>query len=91
MILSQGFIDSANEDPNRTGCSIICNDDKFDKYVFEAAQKIGEPPYCVAAYPGVKFYEKYGARNCQTWANDVLNLAKKNYIANEDCRTCWKD
>ena len=87
MAWSQGNID-AGEDQEK-GCQMLCDDDKFDKYATDAANEIGAPKYCVAANPGTMPY-MLGARNCQTWVNDVLNKAKKNYLKNEKCPKCFK-
>lgn len=89
MISSQGRLDKTGEFPTNAKCSLFCGDDKFDKYAFEAATEIGEPTYCVWGYPGTGAY-KNGSRNCQTWADDVLELAKRKYLANEDCPDCFK-
>ena len=82
MLWSRGRIDREGELPDNPKCTMICEDDKFDKYVFEAATEIGEPTYCII--PGV-----LGARNCQTWASDVLDLAKKKYLEGENCPQCF--
>ena len=87
LILSQGQIDQ-NESSDNPLCQTFCNDDKFDKYVTEAANEIGAPLYCVGAYPGTIPYLA-GARNCQTWAREVLSRAKKKYLENEDCPKCF--
>jgi len=89
IVISQGKIDRENEYPANPKCKMICNDDNFDKYVFEAAREIGAPTYCIWAYPGTKMH-LLGARNCQTWANDVLTLAKQKYFQGEDCPKCFK-
>jgi hypothetical protein len=87
MFWSQGWIDDKEHEDR--GCALVCKDDKFDKYVLEAANEIGAPSYCVTAYPGNLSY-LLGARNCQTWADDVLNLAEKKYLKNEKCPDCFK-
>lgn len=87
MAWSQGRIDR-NEDQEK-GCQMVCDDDKFDKYVLDAVNEIGAPTYCVIAYPG-SIYHALGARNCQTWANDVLNKAKEKYLKDEKCPKCFK-
>ncbi len=87
MIWSQGWIDD-NERTDRM-CQMVCDDDKFDNYVFQAANEIGAPAYCVMANPGTLPHLS-GARNCQTWANDVLALAKKKYLESEKCPKCFK-
>jgi hypothetical protein len=70
-------------------CPLVCNDDKFDSYVFQAAAEIGAPTYCPLAYPGTPFHAA-GARNCVTWIDDVLSLAKENYLKSEKCPQCFK-
>ena len=87
-LLSKGDRNS-DEDPDNPKCKLICDDDKFDSYVIEAADQIGVPLYNVGAYPGLPGY-LIGARNCQTWAREVLELAKQNYLANEECPKCFK-
>jgi RHS repeat-associated protein len=76
-------------------CSPLCNDNKFDAYVLQAAQEIGAPTYCATASAswglGGLVQEAEGARNCQSWASDVIAKAKKNYLAHEKCATCFKD
>ena len=89
MVSSQGFVDKVEESPTNPKCSLVCGDDKFDKYTVEAAAEIGAPTYCVWGYPGTRAHKK-GSRNCQTWADDVLELAKQKYLANEDCPDCFK-
>jgi hypothetical protein len=87
MIWGQGRIDD-NERPANSKCAMVCSDNKFDKYVKQAAKEIGAPTYCVTAYPGT-LPHLLGARNCQTWADDVLNLAKKKYREKEKCPKCF--
>ncbi len=70
-------------------CKTICGDDKFDSYVLDAAREIGAPTYCALAFKGT-VYHLAGARNCQTWIDDVIDLAKDNYLENEDCPSCFK-
>ncbi|MDX1455620.1 MAG: RHS repeat-associated core domain-containing protein [Gammaproteobacteria bacterium] len=70
-------------------CNMICFDDKFDSYVKEAAAEIGEPNYNLAAFRGLPAHMA-GARNCQTWVDDVINLAKEKYIEGEECPSCFK-
>jgi len=88
MLWSQGRIDD-NEYPDNPKCEMVCSDDKFDQYVLEAAREIGAPSYCVTAYPMTTPWI-YGARNCQTWADDVLILAKEKYLEKEKCPQCFK-
>lgn len=84
---SQGRIDG-NEDQNK-GCVMVCDDDKFDAYVLASADEIGAPKYCLIAYPGT-LPHLAGARNCQTWADDVLQRAKEKYLKAETCPKCFK-
>jgi hypothetical protein len=75
-------------------CSPLCNDNKFDAYVLAAATEIGAPTYCVIASAEFGLSglaaEAAGARNCQSWARDVIAKAKQNYLAHESCPTCFK-
>ena len=82
---SQGKVDRI-EDPNK-GCRLICDDDRFDAYVFAAAQQVGAPTYCILAFKGSPMYER-GARNCQSWTDEVLSIARRNYLANVPCPKC---
>ncbi len=88
MFWSQGEV-KENEKPSNPKCRMVCEDDRFDKYVKKAATKIGEPTYCVAAYPGTTPH-LLGARNCQTWAKDVVSLAKEMYKEKVQCPDCFK-
>lgn len=38
-------------------------------------EKVGAPKYAVDAYPGTPAYI-LGARNCQTWVDQVLDVAR---------------
>lgn len=87
MFWSQGRID--DDESQDKGCRMVCDDDKFDKYVFEAAKEVGALTYCVTAYPG-KLPYTLGDRNCQTWVDDVLKKAKRKYLQNEQCPKCFK-
>jgi RHS repeat-associated protein len=75
-------------------CSPLCNDDKFDAYVLAAAKEIGPPTYCAIASAEFGLSglaaEAAGARNCQSWARDVLAKAKQNYLAHENCPMCFR-
>ena len=88
MLLSQGRIDD-NEVTNGL-CVMICDDDGFDRFLRNAVDEIGAPTYCVGAYPGTPEY-KAGARNCQTWANDVIRVARRNYLEtfSGSCPRCF--
>jgi RHS repeat-associated protein len=85
---SQGRLDTEGEDPDRT-CPLVCGDEEFDKYVVRAAETIGTPNYCLFATPGT-IGHALGARNCQTWVDDVLELAKKNYLNDVSCPRCFQ-
>jgi hypothetical protein len=89
----KGVVGGQNEQDSGR-CSTICNDNKFDAYVLTAAQEIGAPTYCAIASAdfGVSGLaaEAAGARNCQSWARDVIAKAKKAYLADEKCPMCFK-
>ncbi|MBT8060772.1 MAG: hypothetical protein KJO33_14320, partial [Gammaproteobacteria bacterium] len=90
ILLSQGRIDS-NEFENEL-CVSVCDDDRFDAFVHDAVNEVGAPSYCVGAFPGTPEH-KAGARNCQTWANEVIDVARRNYLeANRNgCPNCFTD
>ena len=77
---SAGRIDS-NETVNEK-CVTISEDPEFDRAVHQAAQARGAPRYNVTAYPGT-IQHTLGFRNCQTWADDVLNMAQEIVDQNE--------
>jgi RHS repeat-associated protein len=87
MSWSKGRIDN-NEDQIK-GCRTVCWDNAFDKYVLEAANEVGAPTYCLLAYPGT-LPHMLGARNCQTWDDEVLAIAKEKYLSHEKCPACFK-
>ena len=66
---------------------MVCDDDKFDKYVLAASNYA--PKYSVIAYPGTNPY-MFGFRNCQSWASEVIERAKKEYLKKESCPKCFK-
>jgi RHS repeat-associated protein len=68
----------------------ICNDDRFDQYVLDAARSIPPPTYCVLATKNNIGILLTGARNCQTWALEVIEKAKEEYRKNEKCPQCFK-
>lgn len=88
LFLSQGRIDN-NEWENAL-CVMVCDDDRFDQFVKDAVNQVGAPTYCIGAYPGTPEY-KAGARNCQTWADEVIRLARKNYLEGNrvNCPRCF--
>jgi hypothetical protein len=88
IFLSQGRID--NNEWENTLCVMVCDDDRFDQFVKDAVNQIGAPTYCIGAFPGTPEY-KAGARNCQTWADEVIRLARKNYLAGNrvNCPRCF--
>lgn len=66
---------------------MICKDDKFDQWVFKAANDIGAPTYCFMGSSG----QVDGGINCQEWARLVLQQAKQEYLyANPKCPECFK-
>jgi RHS repeat-associated protein len=89
----QGVVAGQNEQDGGR-CTSLCNDNKFDAYVLAAAQEIGAPTYCAIASAEFGLSglaaEAAGARNCQSWARDVIAKAKQNYLAHENCPTCFK-
>jgi len=82
---SQGWVDNDEMDFNPK-CELICEDPAFDKYVLDAANYT--PRYNIAAYPGTMAYS-LGYRNCQSWAREVLEKAKQEYLDNENCPKCF--
>ncbi|WP_434031669.1 RHS repeat domain-containing protein [[Pseudomonas] boreopolis] len=80
MFWSQGRIDN-NEIKNNGKCEVISKDAKFDEAVEKAVKEIGAPKYNLLAYPAGPGAGAYllGARNCQTWADDVIKKAIQDY------------
>jgi hypothetical protein len=91
-IWSQGKVETGKDIEVDAGkChTMICNDDKFDKYVLDAARSMPPPTYCVLATKTNFGVLMTGARNCQTWVLDVLDKAKREYLQNETCPKCFK-
>lgn len=92
IFLNQGWVDRRSEGPGSERrmnykCKRICSDDKFDKYVLEAANNA--PNYNITAYKWNPIYW-FGFRNCQSWASEVIEKAKEKYLKNEDCPKCFK-
>ncbi|GAB6192614.1 NHL domain-containing protein [Desulfocastanea catecholica] len=77
LLWSDGFIDN-DENKSNDQCEEISDDPKFDEAVKKAVNEIGTPKYNVYAYP-ITTPHMFGARNCQTWADDVLDRARKMY------------
>ena len=77
MVASQGRIDS-NEKKDNGKCATISTDPKFDDAVKKAVDEVGVPKYNVVAYPLTAPYI-LGFRDCQTWAQEVLNTAQDIY------------
>lgn len=75
MIWSQGFIDS-DEYTDNAKCETISEDSDFDKAMLQAIKETGAPKYNVWSYPGTTPC-LLGARNCQTWADDVIWRAQQ--------------
>lgn len=69
--------------------TMVCSDDRFDKYVFEAATKV-PTTYCVLPSGRGSLLQALGARNCQSWADEVIRKAREEYLRNETCPTCFK-
>ena len=74
-------------------CTSVCDDYKFDDYVLSAAAK-NQPTYCPIAAPWGGLLgavaQGFGARNCQSWATEVLQKAKEEYLRSEPCPKCFK-
>ena len=85
MLFSQGQV-TPNEDPNRSGCKMICDDNKFDKYVSEAAKF--KPNYGIWSFFSELGFMT-GTYNCQSWTDEVLSRAKIKYINKEKCQKCF--
>ena len=91
MIWSQGFIDD-NEHLDNPHSIIISENPDFDTAVLKAIDEIGAPKYNVAAYPYTPAHA-IGARNCQTWADEVLDRANeilKNQPTQNSCKESIK-
>ena len=75
---SDGWVDtSENEIDDWDGgerCETIREDNSLDKYVL--AQRNYVPKYSIVAYPYTTPY-MFGARNCQTWVDTVLDQARE--------------
>ncbi|MEM7465428.1 MAG: RHS repeat-associated core domain-containing protein [Pseudomonadota bacterium] len=84
MLWSPGQLDREGELPSNPRCKLICDDDAFDQYVFEASNVVGETTYSIV--PLVP-----GSHNCQSWASAVLKFAKKRYLESESCPKCFRD
>ena len=76
--LSRGRV-RPTDDPNNSKCETLVSDNSKDQDVLDAVFKVGEPMYSIAAgrYPvdvslGLMLF---GARNCQSWVQDVLSEA----------------
>ena len=89
-LLSPGSV-LHNEKAN-SQCTTLCNDPNFDSAVLSAISTIGTPTYCLLAIHG-SAYADVGLRNCQTWTEDVLNLAKQTYTERygkgNKCQKCF--
>jgi hypothetical protein len=73
MAWSQGRIDN-DESTSNSHCKSVPKDPKLDRAVEKAISEIGAPKYNVWAYPST-ITHALGARNCQSWAADVLRRA----------------
>ena len=74
MLWSQGWVDYENELPFNDYCETISDDENFADAIQQAVTEIGAPKYNVYAYRGTTPHW-LGARNCQTWADDVIKRA----------------
>ena len=77
MLWSDGFIDN-NEKTDNGSCESVNDDPKFDKATLKAISEIGAPKYNFYAYPFTTPH-MFGARNCQTWADEVIDRATEIY------------
>ena len=59
-------------------CETINDDPAFDAAALQAIGQIGAPKYNVFAYPFTTPY-LLGARNCQTWADEIIKRAAEIY------------
>jgi len=73
IVWSQGRI-SNDESTGNGHCKSVSKDPRFDRAVGRAINEIGRPKYNVWAYPRTVTHA-IGARNCQTWAENVLRPA----------------
>jgi RHS repeat-associated protein len=88
----KGIVGGDEKDEGR--CTMLCNDDKFDAYVNAAAAAIGAPTYCpigsIEFGPAGIAAMAAGGINCQTWTRLVIEKAKRDYLANNNCPKCFK-
>ena len=70
---SQGRL-SNDESTSNDQCKSVSKDPKFDRAVEKAISGVGRPKYNVWAYPST-ITHALGARNCQSWAAQVLRRA----------------
>ena len=75
MAWSQGWIDK-KEAAGNSQCKSVSKDPKFDRAVEKAITEIGAPKYNLWAYPSTVTHA-LGARNCQSWAADMLRRASE--------------
>ncbi len=78
LMLSKGNIRNT-DDANNSKCETLVSDNSKDQAVLDAIVKVGAPMYSVGAgrYPVVLSLGLVlaGARNCQSWTQDVLDNA----------------
>ena len=74
-IWSDGKV-SKDENKSNDQCIVVSDDPKFDDAVKQAVSEVGEPKYNFFAYPYTTPYI-LGARNCQSWVDDILDKARK--------------
>jgi len=70
---SQGRL-SNDESTSNDQCKSVSKDPAFDRAVERAITEVGRPKYNVWAYPST-ITHALGARNCQSWAAQVLRRA----------------
>ena len=81
MYWSDGFIDS-DEYTDNDQCVVVYEGNDHDQSVIDAVKKIGAPKYNIGAYKYTAFHS-FGARNCQSWVNEVLETATEIYNRNQ--------
>jgi len=77
LFWSQGHLEK-DEKTDNEDCAIISRDPVYDEAALQAIDETGEPHYTVSAFVGQLAWFA-GARNCQTWADDVINRADEIY------------
>ncbi len=86
MLWSQGYIDNQEYIDNKKSV-IISKDPEFDKAVLESVNEIGPTKYNVGAYKCTPPHA-IGARNCQTWTDDILERANNKMLSKRHTNSC---